>query len=140
MPGKINPVIPEAVSQVAFLIIGNDTTITHAAEAGQLELNAFEPIIFCRLFESLDTLANVVRVFKKDCVDGITVNMDNPLVGKVMAGKPENKEELETYAADNEVLKQITDLALLANGMLKGKNLSDFIARSTRVVEDAYLK
>ncbi|MBE5752075.1 MAG: aspartate ammonia-lyase [Clostridiales bacterium] len=76
MPGKINPVIPEVVSQVAFLIIGNDTTITHAAEAGQLELNAFEPIIFSRLFESLDTLANVVRVFKKDCVDGITVNVE----------------------------------------------------------------
>ena len=70
----------------------------------------------------------------------ITVNMDNPLVGKVMTGKPEKKEELEAYASGNEVLKQITDLALLANGMLKGKDLSDFIARSTKVVEDAYLK
>ena len=70
----------------------------------------------------------------------ITVNMDNPLVGKIMTGKPENKEELEAYASGNEVLKQITDLALLANGMLKGKDLSDFIARSTKVVEDAYLK
>ena len=70
----------------------------------------------------------------------ITVNMDNPLVEKVMASKPENKEELEAYAAENEVLRQITDLALLANGMLKGKDLSDFIARSTKVVEDAYLK
>ena len=70
----------------------------------------------------------------------ITVNMDNPLVGKIMGNKPENKEELEGYAAGNDVLKQITDLALLANGMLKGKDLSDFIARSTKVVEDAYLK
>ena len=70
----------------------------------------------------------------------ITVNMDNPLVGKIMGNKPENKEELEAYAAGNDVLKQITDLALLANGMLKGKDLSDFIARSTKVVEDAYLK
>ena len=70
----------------------------------------------------------------------ITVNMDNPLVDRIMAGKPENKEELEAYASGNEVLKQITDLALLANGMLKGKDLSDFIARSTKVVEDAYLK
>ena len=70
----------------------------------------------------------------------ITVNMDNPLVEKVMTPKPENKEELEAYAADNDVLRQITDLALLANGMLKGKELSDFIARSTKVVEDAYLK
>ena len=70
----------------------------------------------------------------------ITVNMDNPLVEKIMTGKPENKEALEAYASENDVLKQITDLALLANGMLKGKDLSDFIARSTKVVEDAYLK
>ena len=70
----------------------------------------------------------------------ITVNMDNPLVEKIMANKPENKEELEAYASENEVLKQITDLALLANGMLKGKELSEFIARSAKVVEDAYLK
>ena len=70
----------------------------------------------------------------------ITVNMDNPLVEKIMTSKPENKEELEAYAAGNDVLRQITDLALLANGMLKGKELSDFIARSTKVVEDAYLK
>ena len=69
----------------------------------------------------------------------ITVNMDNPLVEKIMTSKPENKEELEAYAAGNDVLRQITDLALLANGMLKGKELSDFIARSTKVVEDAYL-
>ena len=66
--------------------------------------------------------------------------MDNPLVEKIMTSKPKNKEELEAYAADNDVLRQITDLALLANGMLKGKELSDFIARSTKVVEDAYLK
>ena len=67
----------------------------------------------------------------------ITVNMDNPLVEKIMTSKPE---KLEAYAAGNDVLRQITDLALLANGMLKGKELSDFIARSTKVVEDAYLK
>ena len=77
MPGKINPVIPEVVNQIAFNIIGNDATITLAAEAGQLELNAFEPIIFYCLFESLETLANGVDVFRKDCIEGITVNLDN---------------------------------------------------------------
>ena len=56
MPGKVNPVIPEVVNQVAFNIIGNDVTITMAAEAGQLELNAFEPIIFYCMFQSIDTL------------------------------------------------------------------------------------
>ena len=76
MPGKINPVIPEVVSQIAFNVIGNDTTITLAAEAGQLELNAFEQIIFYCLFESLETLTNGMNVFRKDCIDGITVNAD----------------------------------------------------------------
>ena len=55
MPGKVNPVIPEVVSQVAFNIIGNDVTVTMAAEAGQLELNAFEPIIFYNLIQSVET-------------------------------------------------------------------------------------
>lgn len=74
MPGKINPVIPEVMNQICFNIIGNDTTITYAAEAGQLELNAFEPITFRCLFESLDTLCNGVEIFIKDCVSEITVN------------------------------------------------------------------
>ena len=60
MPGKVNPVIPEVVNQVAFNIIGNDVTITMAAEAGQLELNAFEPIIFYCMFQSIDTLGYAV--------------------------------------------------------------------------------
>ena len=74
MPGKINPVIPEVVNQVAFNVIGNDLTITLAAEAGQLELNAFEPIIFYNLFQSLDTLAYSVKTFVENCIVGITAN------------------------------------------------------------------
>ena len=74
MPGKVNPVIPEVVNQVAFNIIGNDVTITMAAEAGQLELNAFEPIIFYCLFQSIDTLGYAVRTFVDNCVSGITAN------------------------------------------------------------------
>ena len=70
----------------------------------------------------------------------ITVNMQNPLVEKIVAAKPAEADALEAFAKENDVLRQITDLALLANGMLKGKELSDFIARSARVVEDAYLK
>ena len=69
----------------------------------------------------------------------IMVNLENPLVAKVLSAAADHKSDLEAYAADNELLKQITDLALLANGMLKGKDLSDFIARSATVVEDAYL-
>jgi molecular chaperone HtpG len=57
-----------------------------------------------------------------------------------MEAKGAHEGELEAFASDNQMLKQVTDLALLANGMLKGKDLSDFIARSAKVVEDAYLK
>ncbi|MBE6066152.1 MAG: aspartate ammonia-lyase [Clostridium lundense] len=74
MPGKVNPVIPEVVSQVAFNIIGNDMTITMAAEAGQLELNAFEPVLYYNLFESIETLTNGVKTFIENCVNGITAN------------------------------------------------------------------
>ncbi|MBU3874338.1 aspartate ammonia-lyase [Faecalicatena sp. AGMB00832] len=76
MPGKVNPVIPEVVNQVAFNIIGNDVTITMAAEAGQLELNAFEPIVFYCLFQSIDTLAYAVETFVDNCVKGITANKE----------------------------------------------------------------
>ena len=76
MPGKVNPVIPEVVSQVAFNIIGNDVTVTMAAEAGQLELNAFEPIIFYNLIQSVETLTYAVHTFVDNCVTGITANRE----------------------------------------------------------------
>ncbi|WP_195838919.1 aspartate ammonia-lyase [Roseburia porci] len=74
MPGKVNPVIPEVVSQVAFHIIGHDTTITMAAEAGQMELNAFEPVIFYNLFDSITTLTHAVNTLTDNCILGITAN------------------------------------------------------------------
>ena len=76
MPGKVNPVIPEVVSQVAFNIIGNDVTVTMAAETGQLELNAFEPIIFYNLIQSVETLTYAVHTFVDNCVTGITANRE----------------------------------------------------------------
>lgn len=79
MPGKINPVIPEVVSQVAFNVIGNDLTITMAAEAGQLKLNAFEPILFYNLFESLETLSHAISTLVDNCIIGITANEDHCL-------------------------------------------------------------
>ncbi len=74
MPGKVNPVIPEVVSQVAFLVVGNDVTIAMAAEGGQLELNAFEPVIFYKLFESFQCLTNAMRTLRKNCIEGIVAN------------------------------------------------------------------
>jgi aspartate ammonia-lyase len=76
MPGKVNPVIPEVVNQVAFEVIGNDVTITMAAEAGQLQLNAFEPIIGWSLHKSVRHLRNACRTLRLHCVEGIRANRD----------------------------------------------------------------
>jgi aspartate ammonia-lyase len=77
MPGKVNPVIPEMVNQVAFEVIGNDVTITLAAEGGQLQLNAFEPIIAHSLFESIGHLTNACHTLATRCVNGITANTEH---------------------------------------------------------------
>lgn len=74
MPGKVNPVIPEVMSQAAFCIMGNDVSITMAAEAGQLELNYAEPILYHKLFESIVVLTGAVQTFTDNCVSGITAN------------------------------------------------------------------
>ncbi|MGH8015524.1 MAG: aspartate ammonia-lyase, partial [Candidatus Zixiibacteriota bacterium] len=77
MPGKVNPVIPEVVNEICFKVIGNDLTVTLAAEAGQLELNAMEPIIAYAIFDSIEMLKNGMRVLKNRCVDGITANVEH---------------------------------------------------------------
>ena len=74
MPGKVNPVIPEVVNQVCFDVIGGDVTVTMAAEAGQLQLNVFEPVIAYRLLRSIETLEHGCVVLRERCVDGITAN------------------------------------------------------------------
>jgi len=74
MPGKVNPVIPEVVNQVAFSIIGADATVTAAAEAGQLQLNAFEPVITHSILQSLMWLTGACYTLRVNCVDGITAN------------------------------------------------------------------
>src|SRR5882757_3015271 len=83
MPGKVNPVIPEVVNQVAFEVIGNDLTITMAAEAGQLQLNAFEPIIARALFEAQDCLRVACAALTERCVRGISI--DEQRVGEYAA-------------------------------------------------------
>lgn len=77
MPGKVNPVIPEVVNQVAFKVFGNDLTVTFAAEAGQLELNVMEPIIVHSLFESIEMLCNAMATLRSKCIDGITANVEH---------------------------------------------------------------
>jgi aspartate ammonia-lyase len=149
MPGKVNPVIPEVVNQVAFNIIGNDVTITMAVEAGQLELNAFEPIIFYCMFQSIDTLSYAVQTFVDNCVSGITANearcrflVDNsvgiitaicPHVGyqkaadiakkAMLSGKPVRTLILQEKLIGEEELDHILDPVQMTEPGISGKNL-----------------
>ena len=77
MPGKVNPVIPEAVNQVAFQVAGNDLAITMASEAGQLQLNVMEPLIAYKMFESVRLLQRSMDMLRELCIDGITANEEN---------------------------------------------------------------
>jgi aspartate ammonia-lyase len=77
MPGKVNPVIPEVVNQVCFKVIGNDTTVSFAAEAGQLQLNVMEPVIAESILESVTWLRNAIDTLRTKCIEGITVNADH---------------------------------------------------------------
>jgi len=76
MPGKVNPVIPEVVNQVAFSVIGADATVTAAAEGGQLQLNAFEPVIAHSILQSLSWMTNACYTLRVNCIDGITANIE----------------------------------------------------------------
>ena len=77
MPGKVNPVIPEVTNQVCYKVIGNDTTVAFAAEAGQLQLNVMEPVIAESVLESVTWLRNVIDTLRTKCIEGITVNADH---------------------------------------------------------------
>ena len=126
MPGKVNPVIPEVVNQIAFEVIGNDVTITMAAEAGQLQLNAFEPVIFYSLRRSLDHLAAGCATLTQNCVRGITANRArladsvhrsiglvtalNPVIGYELATEVAK----EALAEDRSVVDIVTARALVA--------------------------
>ncbi|MFV0350503.1 MAG: lyase family protein, partial [Halodesulfovibrio sp.] len=79
MPGKVNPVIPEMVNQVAYQVIGNDMTVTMAAESGQLQLNVFLPIIAFNLFQGLEMLSRAFVTLRRRCIDGITANPERCL-------------------------------------------------------------
>lgn len=134
MPGKVNPVIPEVVNQVAFQVIGNDVTVTLAAEAGQLELNAMEPVIANNLFTSIDMLGRACRTLADRCIYGITANRDRTLktvknsIGLVTALNPIIGYENSTKIA-NEAMKtgrSIYDI-VLKKGYLTKKQLDDVL-------------
>ncbi|NLA64691.1 MAG: aspartate ammonia-lyase [Leucobacter sp.] len=134
MPGKVNPVIPEAVSQVAYSVAGADVTVSMAVEAGQLQLNAFEPIIAHSLFQSITWLERACATLRINCVEGITANEDRledmvsrsvtvitalaPVIGYASAAKLA-KEALATNA-------KVSDLVISA-GLLDEQQLADIL-------------
>ena len=127
MPGKVNPVIPEVTNQVCYKVIGNDVTVSFAAEAGQLQLNVMEPVITESIMESMTWLTNAMNTLRVECVDGITVNKErcremvrnsigivtalNPIIGYKASTKLA-KEALETN-------RSVYDIALEKNLMSK---------------------
>ncbi len=125
MPGKVNPVIPEVINQIAFTVIGNDLTVTMAAESGQLQLNAFEPIMARSIIMSITYLRNGFATFTKNCVDGITANTEllkqsvENSIGLVTVISPkigyENATSVARYAQKNNcsVRKAVVDLKLM---------------------------
>ncbi|MGJ4929128.1 aspartate ammonia-lyase [Bradyrhizobium sp. HKCCYLS2038] len=140
MPGKVNPVIPEVVNQVAFEVIGNDLTVTMAAEAGQLQLNAFEPIIAHSLFKSVSHLRQACLTLEERCVNGITANRDRLLadvensIGLVTALNPyigyaaATAVAVEAHATGRGVAELVRERGLLSDEklaeILKPENLT----------------
>lgn len=134
MPGKVNPVIPEVVNQVAFNIMGNDMTITMACEAGQMELNAFEPVIFYNLFQSIETLTQAIRTLIENCIAGITANKEHCLdlvnhsIGIITALNPYigYKQSASIAKEAQKTGKQVADL-ILEHGVLKKEELDTIL-------------
>jgi len=134
MPGKVNPVIPEVVNQVCFDIIGGDVTITMAAEAGQLQLNVFEPIIAFRLLSGMQELTQAIRVLDAKCITGITANADRMRwyvehsIGVVTALLPVIGYEKATDVAKEALVsgRGVTEI-VLERGWLTREQLDDIL-------------
>ena len=145
MPGKVNPVIPEVVNQVAFEVIGNDLTVSFAAEAGQLQLNAFEPIIAHSLFKSVTHLKNACLTLASRCVTGITANREhlratvensigivtalNPYIGYANATSVAQ----EAHATGGSVAAIVLARGLLSKGQLDEILRPERLTRPTKV-------
>lgn len=134
MPGKVNPVIPEMLNQVSYQVIGNDLTVTFASESGQLQLNVFEPIIACNLFQSLQILTNGCAIFNSKCLQGITANAEHCArmvrgsMGLVTALVPclgyDQAAELAKQACEEN--RTLYDL-VLEKGLLSAQELEDLL-------------
>ena len=138
MPGKVNPVIPEVVSQVAYLVIGHDLTVTMCAEGGQLQLNAFEPTIGFSILKSLRMLTAAIDTLTKRCVDGIEADRERCLalvensIGLVTALGPVLGYETCSRIARRALDEQRTVAAIvLEEGLLTEARLSELLRLET---------
>jgi aspartate ammonia-lyase len=132
MPGKVNPVIPEVVSMVCFRVIGSDLTVTMSAEAGQLQLNAFEPVIAACIFEAQTMFINAARTLRVHCVEGITANAD------VLAHYVEYS--IGTVTALNPVIGYERSTELAAEAMKTGRGILELIREKKVLSEDQIKK
>lgn len=146
MPGKVNPVIPEVVNQIAFKVIGNDLTVTLAAEGGQLELNVFEPVIVQSLFESIEMLKNGMVTLKYKCIDGITANekrsrelVENS-IGLITALNPVLGYEVSTKLAKEALEKDRGVYELVLEKKLLTKEQLDDLLKPENMVKPRKLK
>ena len=119
MPGKVNPVIPEVTNQVCFKVIGNDTAVTFAAEAGQLQLNVMEPIITECIFESITWLRNVMKILREKCIDDITINREHNLETV--------KHSIGIVTALNPVLGYKTSTMIAKEALATGKSVYNLV-------------
>jgi len=134
MPGKVNPVIPEVVNQVAFQVIGNDLTVTMAAEAGQLQLNVMEPVIAFNIFQSIKMLTQAINTLTRRCIKGITANRERcrqlveHSIGLVTALNPYIGYENSTRIAKKalETNRSVAEL-VLEEGLLSREQLEDIL-------------
>jgi aspartate ammonia-lyase len=131
MPGKVNPVIPEVVNMVCFRVIGSDLTVSMAAEAGQLQLNVFEPVIAACLFEAQTIFRNAAKTLRVHCVEGITANAD--------VLKHYVEFSIGTVTALNPVIGYEKATELAAEAMRTGKGILE-IVRAKKVLSEAQIK
>ncbi len=146
MPGKVNPVIPEVVNQVCFKVIGNDTTVSFAAEAGQLQLNVMEPVITECLFESLIWLKNAIETLTEECILGITVNKERCLemvknsIGIVTALNPYIGYKTSTKVAKEalETNRSVYDI-VLEKGLMTQEKLDEALDPKNMLVSHKFI-
>ena len=147
MPGKVNPVIPEVTNQVCFKVIGNDTAVAFAAEAGQLQLNVMEPVIVQCILESQTWLVNVMNTLRTKCIDGITVNVDHCFemvknsIGIVTALNPYIGYKASTKVAKEalETGRSVYDL-VLEHGLMTQEKLDEALDPKAMTSAHAFIK